>query len=349
MKYILNVMLADKLVNEREKIKMLNVWGKERGFIISEEADDANEILTKLEKYSIDILIKSIDISNVNGLELLKKIKEKNLCSCVILLSDNSDYIYVRNSFVNGVFDYLIKPINEDEFKKVLDRARQYIFEKEQKEILYNYSDIKQISSMLIEGDRSVYDVILSLTNRMSVSLNYDFSKMEVLLKRLMILIINVLKESCEWLDKFIYGNEWIDIDFSKFKSFDESTIIVEIMVTKAISDFEKLALVQYKDDIVRRVCDCVLINIDYGISLEFIAEKLFMSKNYISRTFKDKTGIPFNKYLTRVKIERAERLIVEGKYRIYEISNMLGFADVEYFSKLFKKYKGVIPKEMMK
>ncbi|WP_059051965.1 response regulator transcription factor [Paenibacillus senegalimassiliensis] len=84
-------------------------------------------------------------------------------------------------------------------------------------------------------------------------------------------------------------------------------------------------------------------------ITLEQLAQQLYISKNYLNQLFKKVTGETFTNYVIRVRIEKAKGLLIEGKYMIYEISEMVGYNNVPYFSTLFKKYCGCSPSELLK
>ncbi|MNN07840.1 HTH-type transcriptional regulator YesS [compost metagenome] len=60
-------------------------------------------------------------------------------------------------------------------------------------------------------------------------------------------------------------------------------------------------------------------------------------------------TGETFTNYVIRVRIEKAKALLMDGNYLIYEVSEMVGYHNVPYFSTLFKKYCGVSPSEISK
>ncbi|ACT04139.1 response regulator transcription factor [Paenibacillus sp. JDR-2] len=84
-------------------------------------------------------------------------------------------------------------------------------------------------------------------------------------------------------------------------------------------------------------------------ITLEQLASQLYISKNYLNQLFKKVTGETFTNYVIRVRIEKAKVLLLEGKHLIYEVSEMVGYQNVPYFTTLFKKYCGVTPSELMK
>ncbi|MNW37732.1 putative response regulatory protein [compost metagenome] len=80
-------------------------------------------------------------------------------------------------------------------------------------------------------------------------------------------------------------------------------------------------------------------------ISLESVSKYINFSANYFSAVFKKETGTNFIDYVTNVRIEAAKRLLTEQKYKIYEISQMVGYENEHYFSRVFKKITGVSPK----
>ena len=80
-------------------------------------------------------------------------------------------------------------------------------------------------------------------------------------------------------------------------------------------------------------------------ISLDLIARNMYLSSAYISKIFKEETGeAPIN-YLIKMRLERARiQLESDNGQSIKAISNSVGYDDVYYFSKLFKKYYGMSP-----
>jgi beta-lactam-binding protein with PASTA domain len=61
---------------------------------------------------------------------------------------------------------------------------------------------------------------------------------------------------------------------------------------------------------------------------------------------FKNKTGVNFIDYLTNIRIERAKELLADSDVSIKEICSEVGYADPNYFSRIFKKVTGVTPTE---
>ncbi|MGG1555110.1 response regulator [Paenibacillus ferrarius] len=81
-------------------------------------------------------------------------------------------------------------------------------------------------------------------------------------------------------------------------------------------------------------------------ITLDILADKVYLTRNYLSQIFKQETGENYNNYLTRVRMDKAKELMLSGNYKIFEISQMVGYKNNAYFSQLFKKHTGLNPSE---
>lgn len=84
----------------------------------------------------------------------------------------------------------------------------------------------------------------------------------------------------------------------------------------------------------------------DEGLSLNNISQKVHLSSNYVSVLFKKYKEINISDYIIKVRIRKAEELLVSTSYKTYEIANKIGYTNSQYFSVLFKKLKGLSPTE---
>ena len=82
------------------------------------------------------------------------------------------------------------------------------------------------------------------------------------------------------------------------------------------------------------------------GVNLSVIADRLQLSMIYICQIFKKEVGITFKEYLTKIRMREAVRLLKSGRYKVYEVSEMVGYQTVQYFSKVFKKETGKYPSD---
>ncbi len=88
--------------------------------------------------------------------------------------------------------------------------------------------------------------------------------------------------------------------------------------------------------------------NYSMQITLQDIADSLGMDKSYIGRVFRKEFGYSIIDYLLRIRIDKAEALIIHGM-NVSEASEKVGFSDPSYFGRCFKKLKGYPPKDARK
>ncbi|PNT90775.1 response regulator transcription factor [Clostridium thermosuccinogenes] len=100
---------------------------------------------------------------------------------------------------------------------------------------------------------------------------------------------------------------------------------------------------------IISHIKEYIHENYNKDITLEQIADHVFLSPVYVSRLFKEKTGENFSDYLVKVRMEKALKLLEEPRYKVYEVGYEIGYMSTKYFYKLFKKYYGCTPTEYRK
>ena len=100
-------------------------------------------------------------------------------------------------------------------------------------------------------------------------------------------------------------------------------------------------------------VLDDVLYYIDHNyqtnIKLESIAPLFGYNSAYLGKIFNKAVGSSFNSYVDNVRIEHSKELLIQNKMKVYEIAEQVGYKNVDYFHKKFKKYVGISPAEFRK
>jgi two-component system response regulator YesN len=84
-------------------------------------------------------------------------------------------------------------------------------------------------------------------------------------------------------------------------------------------------------------------------LSLHDIASRFFLSREYISRKFKQEFGVNLSDFLTEIRINKAKLLLLNPNLRISDVADAVGYQDEKYFSKVFKKACGCTPAEYRK
>lgn len=102
------------------------------------------------------------------------------------------------------------------------------------------------------------------------------------------------------------------------------------------------------ESDLIENTLEYIEKNLDKTIQLADAARQIGVSEPYLSSFFKKTMNENFIPYVNRQKIQRAKQLFAEGKM-VYQVSDILGYENSTYFSKVFKKIEGITPEQYRK
>lgn len=112
--------------------------------------------------------------------------------------------------------------------------------------------------------------------------------------------------------------------------------------------DNNKTADTHSDHNVILKICEYLKGNyMNSDITLKFLADKFYVNKSFLCRLFKQEMGINFVQYLMRLRIEKAMPLLRSGEYKVYEVAEMVGIPDANYFSKCLKKITGMSVKDL--
>ncbi|MBR6763441.1 MAG: response regulator [Clostridia bacterium] len=95
---------------------------------------------------------------------------------------------------------------------------------------------------------------------------------------------------------------------------------------------------------ITRAAIEFIDKNFTKTITLDDVADHVYLSPTYVSFLFRTEVKMNFINYLTNKRMERAKELLKDPRLKIYEISTAVGYENSRYFSSIFKKYVGQTP-----
>jgi|GEM_PF-612851 len=105
---------------------------------------------------------------------------------------------------------------------------------------------------------------------------------------------------------------------------------------------------VKYRKDVMR-IIEYIKKNITQKITLAQIAKLVHMNESYISRLFKNETGVNITSYINLLKMGQAIELLKDPNVMVKEVANKLGFDEQSYFNRIFNKYLSSSPSEFKK
>lgn len=336
-----HLLIVDDKEAFRRKIQRLPFFQERTEDVaIQYTARNGREALEILEQNGVDIVLTDIRMPVMDGLTLLRQIQERNLCRCTILLSEYTEFSYAKEGIIYGAFDYIVKPITNQNIEAVLNRAIAHL------DHLSTGQDVLQkrislLAGNILDGARE-YRQIAALLQEDIEQEGASFPVQKAMAQRVLDDLCGLLLEARPYMERYVPTARICRLS-SKLSS---SEALFEAL-------FEKIELLQTEinkfelasgSKLIQDICQSILLHVEEEISLQSIADKFFLNSKYLSTRFRQETGVRFMDFLTVVKMERAKVLLLAPDAKIYQIAERLGYADTEYFSKVFKNFTGVPP-----
>lgn len=160
---LLDVLIVDDESIVREGLKYVIDWSS-LGFCICDDAATGEEAIEKIKKYNPNLVLLDIRMPNMDGTELIEKVRNFGYTGDFIIISGYSDFKYAQTALHYGVSYYLTKPIDEEALEKAVISIRD--------KILLNREKEKSLSQYLVKAKSTVLRDLL-LGTEPSESINY--------------------------------------------------------------------------------------------------------------------------------------------------------------------------------
>lgn len=344
------MLVIDDEVWIRERLISTIDWAAHDIEIIGEACDGAEGLKIAIEK-NPDVILTDIKMPVLDGLELVKTLRQENIMSKVIIISGYNDFEYAQKAIRLGADDYILKPVDDDDLISAVTRCiDDLIYEKDRQNLLHdaisNNSDILINTEHLINNIK-VRDKEGTLASLQAILIKiYNDGKKYTINKNLIYvniinLIIKTIYEGKEIPAEITLVPQNMLQKLQNSKTEYEVEEIINKTVLSLVEYFEKMSSFG-KSKIIKKIQHYVEENYKDPISLNDVSKMLYLNPSYLSKTFKDETGEPFTKYLMKFRVEKAIELMSDPSLKIYEIANLVGYEDIQYFTKIFKSIKGV-------
>ncbi|SHM53197.1 Helix-turn-helix domain-containing protein [Anaerosporobacter mobilis DSM 15930] len=357
------ILIADDEQDERNVISYLI---KKYNFSLDlRNASNGKEALTILEHEHIDILFTDIQMPFMNGLELAARAKEINPTIEIIFFSGYDDFEYVKQALSLHAVNYILKPVNPEEFYKSINEVCQTISNQKQDYLInydftnaYNPSTIS--STNLTEKTSSDVEDSMILSNieqatrlkdpnllRKNVSFllkKYEGTQniSHIYIRYLCTTLLRYLLTSLPDHET-MHFQACVDKIYT-FNQFKEIKEFIESFLEKSLTYMkQEMQAPKYSIHVIKQY-----INGHYreDISLNQLADLVYLSPKYLSSIFSQTTGISINKYIKNIRMEKARELLVNTNMKIRDIGTTVGYPNISYFCKLFQEEFRISPEK---
>ena len=349
------VVVLDDEPWSRNVVRSLGRW-EELGLQIVGEADDGETGLAAIAALEPQIVITDMRMPGMDGTELLSRIATDHPDIRIVVMSGYNDFAYLRQALQSHAEDYLLKPIDPDELNRTLERCVSQIQDR------YRGVPVSMQTPVAFSDQELLSEYVLHRQRVFASVLELDPVGVERTLRDLERVIASrsdnridpevsgrVIHDFVVLIEEFMVRNDE-PIDPGVVRSIVSSAAIGGAPFD-AVERLYRRAIAQMVER--RRTCDQldpleVRDHIDHyfadPLSLQSVARLFLVSKEHLSRVFRKAFGITVNDYITERRMEKALELLRDGDMEIKQVARMVGYHDVAYFYRVFKKRFGYPP-----
>lgn len=355
------VVIIDDEPWTRGVIRNLGNWEQHQMEVVGEAADGETGLLL-IDEVHPDVIITDVRMPRLSGLDMLLQLQEKGQGACVIVISGYDDFTYVRTALTLGVKDYLLKPIKPQELNDLLARCAE-----ELKKNARADESAQMMAGFFAEGWEKEYNTLsrkiqASLGSGNQALLHAYFEQMSKAIQKnesenptpailmaiyysLLLPLERYIQEMGSNKQEVFRGKNTVFV-FSRENTLPDMIHFLEELYRTASEQILTQQKARTRLDI-ETVCQYIQKNYTRGVSLEETADRFYVTKEYLSKAFKQAKGEGFSEYITALRMNHAYKLITEYHAPLKEVGAMVGYLDQAHFYKTFKKYYGKTPGEV--
>lgn len=341
---MIKVMLVDDEPWNREIVKRFGAWD-ELDMQITYEANDGAEAIDYMKQQTLQLVITDMKMPGVDGGKLMEYIRQHYPDTQLIVISGYDDFEYARKALRCNAVEYLLKPIDSHALNEALRKCREALL---QQQAVVDVSLVYAMDAYKLSIEQAFHKLQEQQLQLVLTQMASKWTKQQLpagLQQQLYEELLRFARELAEQhnLAPSAAARQQ-EPGVQPKLSWDELTACY-LQLLKQLIDQRKyksrLNLLEVKGYIEQHA--------KQPLTLEELASTFFVSKEYLSKQFKQEFAVSITDYMTQLRMEEAKQRIVEGKLSIKEIAELVGYEDVTYFYRVFRKYFGVAPGEMRK
>ncbi|MDR1059974.1 MAG: helix-turn-helix domain-containing protein [Clostridiales bacterium] len=207
----------------------------------------------------------------------------------------------------------------------------------------------KQLRRMIASGDRQgAKEIINQLLGRLYFGASGDLRQIKENAKSIVALFERAAIDGGAEAEQIFGAGENAAGAIDACASLDELSAFLTAIFYRFVGyvfDFEKIK----HTDVVYKALGYVRQHYAEKITLDDLAERVYLSSGYLGKILKNEIGMSFTDFLNSTRIEKSKHLLDDSTLSLAEISTLTGFSDQSYFTKVFQKTCGLSPGEYRK
>ena len=357
------LLIVDDEADERALIRFLLNDFKNVFCIL--ESSNGRDALKFITEHHVDVLLSDIQMPFLNGIELVSQVKEKNPDIEVLFFSGYDDFSYVKAALSLKAVNYILKPIDPDEFHKLLTDIVEHLdshkikFTNSEQYIEAHFHDVtheihhSKISHASIDATTNLLlqNIERTIKSKQSELLSQQVHELLDIYADIPNLSHIYIRHTCTTLLKMLLSVlpaqsyetlQNIAKDVYRFRHFSDIVKMIESYLSQVIDSFQQEQ--NASSYAIYQVEQYIHTHYKEDLSLNVLADLVYLNPNYLSNMFAQVTGCTLNKYIKQFRMEKAKELLLNTNMKVTDISQAVGYPNTSYFCKSFQKLYGTTP-----
>lgn len=221
---------------------------------------------------------------------------------------------------------------------------RMYDFSDEGEPRSYPIDNERRLQEHIRSGDKeAAQDLLNELLVHIYYTANGDLSVIKARVRELLVLMNRAAIDGGADVDEIMDLCYRYELEVESLDGIESVNRLIGAVLHKFISFVFDLNDIKHQN-VVFQTTAYIKAHLTEKLSLDEVAEHVYLSKSYFCRIIKDELGCTFTEYVNRLRVERSKILLTGTGMPIAEIACAVGFDDQSYFNRIFKKQTGIAP-----
>ena len=315
-------------------------------------ADNGISGLQAIEKHKPDIVVIDIRMPGMDGLSVIRQVRQQGLYPYFIIISAYADFEYAQTALRLFVCDYLLKPFSPDDLEAALAKALKELELRIPERVLLRYGfplmgsaacrypaqQEKALMENLYAARKEVLGTALNAFVAQAFSQN-DREDALACVSKLYSVLVRPLVERGRYLSGTpMEGIRWESKNLAESVHQFLAGILEETYALLHSEPTTNPAIFAAQDYIRGHLLD--------KFTLETVAKAVHITPNYLSSLFSKTLGVSFVGYVNRLRVEQAQELLHDLQTDPSRVAEQVGFSDEKYFNQVFKQCTGCTPQQ---
>lgn len=348
------------------------------------EAEDGVDAFEKAEALTPDILLLDIHMPRLKGLELVERLNALGRDWIVVIITGHDEFEYARTALTLRVFDFLLKPVPEAQFRALIAKARAELEKRREERRFVDWSKDRMMQQRGVFRETLLQDWVEGRLSWAEFDHSAAYLELKVPLRPAIILV--AFTDRSLGANRFFAAARQAVLPLAHSLAFEDTRHNIVLVVDRDITggwrtvaelletslgepgtmppiegldrDFpaelpeawtrlvELVAGSRAEGGLVKGAQAFLETHYrDPELSLDAVADHLRVTPNYLSRLLKASSGRSFVNFLCHLRMEKAKVLLDDPRLRIAEVAERVGYRDQNYFCRHFKTVTGKTPK----